>query len=729
MTLHMRPRFLLLQTLALLGFLLFASGQQNSVSAPPPTPKRAAIDVYHGARVTDDYRWLENWNDPAVQQWSDAQNLRTRSYLDKVPSRPAIRSRLEDLISGKTAQYFDVKYQAGLIFARKSQPPKERAVLVSLQSADDLDSEKIIVDPGAMGKAGSVSIDYFTPSIDGKLVAISLSENGTEDGTAHVFEVASGKELPDRVPRVNGATAGGGIAWRADGSGFYYTRYPQGNERPKEDLNFYQQIYFHKLGSDSREDTYVLGREFPRIAEVQLDSSEDGKYVLASVANGDGGQFAHYLMDPSGKWAQVTKFEDGVVSAKLGSDSLYLLSRKDAPRGRVLRVPLSSPELSKGVEVVAQSPGGSPTSDDYSRASIAKIEATTTRLYVVDQIGGPSRVRIFSEEDGGFKFLGEVPQPAISAVSEVVPLEGDDVLLSTSTWLRPTGWYRLDTKGGEAIQTAMASSSPIHFDDAEAVREFAVSKDGTRVPLNIIRKKGTKLEGKNPVLLEGYGGYNISMSPHFVGAMGRVWLDHGGVFVIANLRGGGEYGEQWHEAGKLTHKQNVFDDFIASAEYLIQKKYTSPAHLAILGGSNGGLLMGAALTQRPDLFRAVVSYVGIYDMLRTELDPNGVFNITEYGTVKDPEQFKALYAYSPYHHVKNGTSYPAVLFATGANDGRVNPYHSRKMVARLQAANNSDHPILLRTSANTGHGGVSRTQAIEELADTFAFLFDQLGMG
>src|SRR5581483_4769894 len=278
------------------------------------------------------------------------------------------------------------------------------------------------------------------------------------------------------------------------------------------------------------------------------------------------------------------------------------------------------------------------------------------------------------------------------------------------------------------VRTAMMSTSPIRFEDAEVVREFATSKDGTRVPLNIIRKKGTRLDGRNPVLLEGYGGYNISMSPHFLGALGRIWLDHGGVYVIANLRGGGEYGEEWHQAGNLTRKQNVFDDFIASAEYLIQAKYTNPARLAIVGGSNGGLLMGAALTQRPDLFRAVVSYVGIYDMLRTELDPNGVFNITEYGSVRDREQFQALYAYSPYHHVKNGAAYPAVLFATGANDGRVNPYHSRKMTARLQAATSSSYPILLRTSARAGHGTGSRTQAIEQFTDTLAFLFDQLGI-
>jgi prolyl oligopeptidase len=719
--------FLLIPALLLLaGF-----GQKSPVPAAPETAKHPVTDVYSGVHVTDDYRWLENGSDPAVQQWSDAQNLRTRAYLDKLPFRPALRARLEELIGGSTGYYFDLKYKAGLIFARKSQPPKERAILVSLRSADDLASERTVLDPGMIGHSGSLSIDYFAPSVDGKLIAVSLSANGTEDGTAHVFEVESGKELSDSVPRANGPTAGGSIVWKADGSGFYYTRYPQGDERSQEDLNFYQQIYFHKLGSDSREDAYVIGKEFPRIAEILLDSSADGRYILASVANGDGGQYEYYLMDPEGKWTQVTEFADGVVSAKIGGDSLYLLSRKDAPRGKVLRVPLDTPNLSSAVEVVGQSSGGASSSDESARASIAQIAPTDTRLYVVDQVGGPSRVRIFQSDNDNhrpFRRVGEVPQPPISAVSEGVPLEGDDVLLSTATWLKPAAWYRVEGKTGDTRRTAMASTSPIHFDDAEVVREFATSKDGTRVPLNIIRKKGTKLDGNNPVLLEAYGGFGISIYPHFVGPLGRMWLDHGGIYVISNVRGGGEYGEEWHHAGNLTRKQNVFDDFIGSAEYLIRAKYTSASRLAILGASNGGLLMGAALTQRPDLFRAVVSYVGVYDMLRFELDPNGMFNVPEFGSVKDPGQFKALYAYSPYHKVKNGTAYPAVLFSTGANDGRVNPYQSRKMAARLQAANSSDHPILLRTSANTGHASGSRTQAIESFADMFAFLFDQLGM-
>jgi prolyl oligopeptidase len=322
-----------------------------------------------------------------------------------------------------------------------------------------------------------------------------------------------------------------------------------------------------------------------------------------------------------------------------------------------------------------------------------------------------------------------VPLPPVSAIGQVVSVGGGDVLFYTSTYIQPGAWYCFDAASGKATRTALVETSPVNFDDAEVVRGFATSKDGTQVPLNIIRRKGTKLDGANPTLLYGYGGYGISEKPFFLGSFARIWLDQGGVYVDANLRGGAEYGEEWHAAGNLTHKQNVFDDFLASAQYLIDQKYTSPAHLAILGGSNGGLLMGAAFTQRPDLFRAVVSEVGIYDMLRVELDPNGAFNVTEFGTVKDPEQFKALYAYSPYHHVKDGTAYPAIYMPTGENDHRVNPMESRKMVARLQAASRSGYPILLRTSSAAGHGfGTALDEQIEEEADTFSFLFDQLGI-
>lgn len=700
-----------------------------AIPAPPVTPKHPVNDEYHGIMVTDDYRWLENWTDPAVKQWSAAENARTREYFDHLTTRSAIKDHLKQLVEESSASYFELQFRAGKLFAMKNEPPKQQPVLVVMRSADDPSSAKVIFDPTTASSKRSLAIDFFVPSFGGKYVAAAMSENGSEDAAAHVFEVATGKELSDVVPRVNFATAGGSIAWKADSSGFYYTRYPQGNERPAEDANFYQQVYFHKLGTDPKQDTYVIGKEFPRIAEIQLHMSDDGRWLLASVGNGDGGQFAHYVMDLDGHWTQITHFDDGVVGAKFGASdrggdgALYLLSRKDAPRGQILRVSLSQPDLAQAKAIVPQSSGGS---DETSRASIEDFVPTPGRLYVVDIIGGPSRVRVF---DNKGQALPAPNFPPVAAIGGGMLAGGGDALFNVSTYFEPAAWYRVDGANGQVVRTGLFQTSTVRFDDAEAVRAFAKSKDGTEVPLTVIHRKGTKLDGANPTLLTAYGGYGISITPHFLGPTYRAFLDAGGVVAEANLRGGAEYGEEWHLEGNLTHKQNVFDDFIACAQYLVDQKYTSPQHLAIMGGSNGGLLMGAALTQRPDLFRAVVSRVGIYDMLRVELDPNGQFNITEYGTVKDPEQFKALYAYSPYHHVQDGTAYPAVLMATGENDHRVNPMQSRKMIARLQAADSSGHPILLRTSSTAGHGiGSSLDERIEQQADALSFLFDQLGV-
>src|SRR5882762_705452 len=718
-------RNVLRSSLTIFLLSLTALAQAPSVPAPPATPKRPVIDEYQGVKVTDDYRWLENWDDPAVKQWSAAENARTREYFDQLAARPLIRERLKQLAAGESAAYSDLQFRGGTLFAIRYQPPQQQPTLVALRSADDPAGAKVIFDPNAVSAKGSLSVDFYVPSLDGKYVAAALSENGSEDSSAHVFEVATGRQLSDVIPRVNFATAGGSLEWKADGSGFYYTRYPQGNERAPEDANFYQQVYFHKLGAAPQQDTYVIGKDFPRIAEIQLRASADGRWLVAAVANGDGGEVAHYGRDAAGKWTQVTRFEDGIVAAKVGADDeLYLLSRKDAPRGQILRLPLTDLNLAHAKVIVPQSSGAD--SNETARASIENFVPTPGRLYVVDIMGGPSRVRVFDPEGHA---LAAPPLPPISAIGQVVSIGSGNVLFYTSTYLEPAAWYRFDAATAKTVRTALYETSPVKFDDAEVVRDFATSKDGTRVPVNIIRRKGTRLDGSNPSLLEGYGGYGISSKPYFVGSDSGVWLDQGGVFVFANLRGGAEYGEEWHKAGNLTRKQNVFDDFIACARFLIDQNYTSPARLAILGGSNGGLLMGAAFTQHPALFRAVVSYVGIYDMLRVELDPNGAFNVTEFGTVKDPEQFKALYAYSPYHHVKDGTAYPAILMPTGENDHRVNPMQSRKMTARLQAATSSDHPILLRTTASAGHGfGTAVDEQIEEDADVLSFLFDQLGV-
>lgn len=692
-----------------------ALGHLAAAQPAPETPKKTVSSQYHGVTVEDPYQWLENDNDPQVKSWSDAQNQRTRQYLDKLPDRAAIEKQLTEWYSKTSPSYSSLVSRPGILFAMKFQPPKQQPLLVTLASADDLKSEKVLLDPNVLDAKGTTAIDWFVPSLDGKYVAVSLSKGGSEDGTLHFYETATGKALPDTIAHVQYPTAGGSAAWNGDGSGIYYTRFPRKGERPDADLNFYQQIYFHKLGTPDSEDTYSIGADFPRIAEITLEASRDGKYILATVANGDGGDFAHYLLGPDGTWKQITQFSDQIKNARLGrDDALYLISRAGAPRGKILRLPLDAPELKNAAEIV-------PAGD----AVIERIVPSTDALYVGDLLGGPSQIRRF---DLNGKNSTIIPIPQISAVQEMLALEDGSLLFRDVSYTEPAAWFRCLNGKTEPAKTALRSTSPVSFADIEVRREFATSKDGAKIPLNILFRRGMKPDGSNPTLLYGYGGYGISMSPNFDFTR-RLWFDRGGVYVVANIRGGGEFGEDWHKAGNLTKKQNVFDDFAAAAEYLIKEKYTRPEKLAIQGGSNGGLLMGVMITQHPDLFRAVVSSVGIYDMLRVELAPNGAFNVTEFGTVKDPEQFKALYAYSPYHHVVDGTKYPSVLMMTGANDGRVAPYHSRKMTARLDEANKSGNPILLRTSSSAGHGqGTALSERVKQLADIYAFLFTQLGM-
>jgi prolyl oligopeptidase len=708
----MRVNFFLSSTATAIAL---ASSNPAFAESAPEIPKKPVTTEYHGVTVEDPYQWLEADDNSQVKAWSDAQNQRTRKYLDSLPDRAGIEKQLKEWYAKTSPSYFSLVSRRGILFAMKFQPPKQQPLLVTLASPDDLKSEKVVLDPNILDTKGATTIDWFVPSLDGKYLAVSLSKGGSEDGTLHFYETATGKALPDTIAHVQYPTAGGSAAWNADGTGVFYTRFPRKGERPDTDLNFYQQIYFHKLGTPDTEDAYSLGKDFPRIAEINLAASHDGKYILATVANGDGGDFAHYLLGPDKAWKQITQFSDQIKLARLGRDNtLYLLSRADAPRGKILRLPLDAPELKNAAEIVSA-----------GEAVIEKIVPSKEALYTGDLLGGPSQIRRF---DLNGKNPTTIPIPQISSVQEMLALEDGSLLFRAVSYTEPSAWFHSGNDKPEPMKTALRSTSPVSFADIEVHREFATSKDGTKIPLNVLSRKGMKRDGNNPTLLYAYGGYGISMSPNFDFTR-RLWFDQGGVYVVANIRGGGEFGEEWHKAGNLTKKQNVFDDFAAAAEYLIKENYTRPGKLAIQGGSNGGLLMGAMITQHPDLFRAVVSSVGIYDMLRVELAPNGAFNVTEFGTVKDPEQFKALYAYSPYHHVVDGTKYPAVLMMTGANDGRVAPYHSRKMTARLLAANKSANPILLRTSSSAGHGiGTALSERIKQSADIYAFLFAQLGM-
>ena len=702
-----------------------------------PTVRQPVTNVYHGVAVVDDYQWLEEAGTPGVREWTRLQNEHTRAYFARLSYRDGIAQQLAQLRGEESARYSDLQERKGRIFALRFKPPAQQPVLVRLSALAAPALWRTVFDPNTYNTNGTTAIDWYVPSPDGRVVAVTLSEGGSEQGTLHFFEVESGRKFGDEIPRVQYPTGGGSAAWTADGSGICYTRYPHQGERPEADINFYQQVWYHRLGTPVADDQYVIGKDFPRIAEIDLEASEDGQWILAAVANGDGGDFAHYLRDAAGQWRQLTRFEDGVKRVTFGRDgALYLLSRRNAPRGKVLRLDLRIGQASRLPNAsLAPRAGGTPAllfdllkatvAAPESRGVVQEFAPCDNGLYVASLRAGPSELLYYRH---GSTRPREVPTLPVSTVSGLDSWHADDLVFGNVSYLKPFAWFSCDPQASRPRRTALYMTAPVDFEDIEVAREFATSKDGTKVPVNILRKRGLKRDGRNPTLLYGYGGYGISLTPSFDSTR-RIWFDAGGVYAVANLRGGGEYGEAWHKAGNLTHKQHVFDDFIAAAEHLIQRRYTHPTKLAVEGASNGGLLMGAFLTQRPDLARAVVARVGIHDMLRVELDPNGQFNVTEFGTVKDPEQFRALFAYSPFHHVRDGVKYPAVLLSTGENDGRVNPAQSRKMAARLQAATVSDRPILFRSTASAGHGiGSALKDRIAEQADILAFLFDQLGV-
>jgi len=688
----------------------------------PEARMETVVDTYHGTEVAEDYRWLEDWDDPEVRAWSEAQNAHARGVLGSLPGGAAIRARVTEILESAPVEHYGLTWRGGRLFALKYQPPMNQPFLVVMPSADEPEAARVIVDPNQLDPSGSTSIDWYEPSPDGSVVAVSLSVGGSESGDVHLYETETGQGTGEVIPRVNGGTAGGDLAWTPDGSGFFYTRYPREGERPPEESAFYQQLWFHTVGTPAAEDRYELGEDFDKIVEIEVEAEAGTGRYLAIVQYGDSGRFAHFIRELDGTWNQITSYGDGNIEVVFGPQgSLFIVSRNGAPRGKILRLPSSDTPMKRATEVIPE--GEDTIVSQFSQTDTMIV--TETKLYLIYQLGGPSEIRVF-DHDGR-----PLPGPSVPPVSRVglnlVRLDGEDILFSNTSYVDPMTWYRFRATDGATNRTALFADYPVSFEDAEVVRDFTVSKDGTRIPINIIRRKGIELDGGNPVLLNGYGGFGLPRTPRF-SAMRRIWLDHGGVYAVANIRGGGEYGEEWHRAGTLTRKQNVFDDFYACMSYLVEAGYTTPEKLVIEGGSNGGLLMGAMIVQHPEAARTVVSHVGIYDMLRVELSSNGRFNIPEYGTVEDPDQFRALYAYSPYHNVEDGFPYPAILFLTGANDPRVDPMQSRKMTARLQAATTSGLPVLLRTSADTGHGGAPLSEKIEQYADVYGFIFDRLGI-
>jgi prolyl oligopeptidase len=682
---------------------------------PPIAKPRPAHDTYHGVTVEDPYQWLEGSTDE-VKQWSEAQNRYARGILDKLPEIEALRGELAAIVKAPITQYGGFKVAGGKLFAFRKDPKKEQAELVVMTDPMKIDTVHLVIDPTATGGTHA-SIDWFVPAPDGKRVAVSLSENGSEKGSLHVLDL-DGKELEPVIPNVQRGTGGGSLAWAPNG--FHYTRYPAPGEKPDAERDFWMQAWFHETGKPIASDVYEFGKDLPKIAEIVLESDARGR-VLAKVQNGDGGTFRHYLRDPKLKtWRQLTEWDDQVVYVGFGpTEDLWLVSRKDAPRGKVMRLPPTG-ALAAAKVVVPEGKDSIVTSfynDDHG------VTHAGNMFYLYYQVGGPTEVRVFTQ---GGKPAKSPALPPVSSVGISVPWR-DGILVSAWSYTTPRTVYRFTPSSGALVAIAgLSPKPPVDLSGFEVTRELATSKDGTKIPLNIVWPKGAARDGSVPCLATGYGGYNISETPHFLASWAPL-LKRGVCYVHVNLRGGGEFGEEWHRAGMLTHKQNVFDDMAAALAYVVDKKLTSRAHLGIIGGSNGGLLMGAIITQHPELVKAVVSEVGIYDSLRVERTTNGAYNVPEFGTVADEAQFKALYAYSPYHHVVAHTAYPAILLMTGANDARVEPWHSRKFAAALLAARSTSAPILLRTSANAGHGsGTDTTEVIDQLAQITAFLLAQL---
>jgi prolyl oligopeptidase len=673
----------------------------------PETPTSDVLDLLHGEEIADPYRWLEDGQSAETRAWTASQNALTEKYLAAVPGRQRIRRRLEELLA---IGVISVPTPAhGRYFYLRREGSQNQPVLYWRQGVEGKD--QIAVDPNALNEVGTTALDWFYPSMDGRLLAYGLSENGTEESVLQLLDVSTGRELPDRIDRMRAAS----LAWLPDGTGFYYSRYPAPGDVPKGEEHYHRAIFFHELGTDPATDPLIF-----RPAEKEywpgVSVSPDGRWLLISVAR-TFDQTDLYLRDlvSGAPFIPVAENLPALFDGEIAHGRLFLRTNLEAPTYRLYVVDPRHPERSAWQEIVA--PNAEAVLEDVAiagnRLALSYLELASSRFRLTDLEGRP---------------VTEVPLPALGSLFGVgSEWDGRELFYGFSSYTIPPSVYHVDLAAERPTlwKRVQADFDPSHYQ----VRQVRYSsRDGTPISMFLVHRNAVRLEGDNPTYLTGYGGFNISMTPGFSRSL-LLWLEHGGIFAVPNIRGGGEYGETWHQAGILASKQNSFDDFIGAAEWLIREGYTRPERLAVAGGSNGGLLVGAALTQRPDLFRAVLIQVPLLDMLRYHRFLIARLWIPEYGSAEDPEQFRWLRAYSPYHRVRDGVPYPAVLLATAESDTRVDPMHARKMAARLQAATSADHPILLRLESRAGHGaGKPLSKLLDELTDTWSFVFWELGV-
>ncbi len=688
------------------------AADKSKPSAPPAAEAKPVVDVFHGTKVVDNYRWLEDATNPATQKWVDGEMSYTRALLDPLPGREQLRKRLTELlaIGSVTPPQIAGRYY----FYTRREGMQNQPVLYVREGVNG--SDRVLVDVNQLAADGTVALDWFEPSENGKYVAYGTSASGSEMSTLHIIETKTGTVLPDTIDRTRDCS----IAWLHDSHGFYYTRYPKKGDVPEGQERYNRHVFYHELGDDVEHDDAIFGEGRDPEDWPEIHLSNDGQWLLIDVEQG-WAKSELFLMDLKKNTppTRVTTGKNFLYRGEVYGGKLYITTNEDAPRYRVFVTDAGDYEREHWKELISQAD--------------AVLESTAIyggKLFAQYQQNASSQLKILNL-DG--KKLADLTLPALGTVfGSGGRWNRDEIFYGFESFTFPSSIYRYDLKDNSTSLWTKVAAPSIDSSAYEVKQEWFKSKDGTHVPMFIVQKKGLEESGRNPTLLTAYGGFNVSELPEFDSDI-FAWLEHGGIYAVANLRGGAEFGEDWHRAGMLDKKQNVFDDMIAAAEHLIAEKYTDSRHLAIQGGSNGGLLMGAMITQRPDLFRAVVCQVPLLDMLHYQEFQIARLWIPEYGNAENPEQFKWLYAYSPYHHVKAGVEYPAILFMTADTDTRVDPMHAKKMTALMQAearnGSSRTRPILLRIETKAGHGARKPVaKQIEELTDVYSFLWWQVGV-
>jgi len=665
---------------------------------PPPSKTDPVTEVLHGVTVTDPYRWLEDQNAPATRAWLAAQDKFARAYLDGIPGRDQLRKELGALLKIDTVS--SPIARGGRYFFSRRLASEDRFSLCMRQGIGG--NDEVLVDPAKVSDDPTTSVQFAGITEDGSLVAYGLRRGGEDESEIHLLDVATRRRLPDGLPRGRC-----GLAIKPDKTGFYYNCFAVG-QGPR--------VWYHAMRASPQTDKRIFGEGYGPTENIGARLSEDGRWLLIVAGEGVPRKRSEiYVQDlaHSGPLETILK-EDDQWDPDFAGDALLLTTNWRAPNRRVFRVDLHHPQRDQWREILPE-----------SKLAIRSASAVGGRLFVSYLDNVVTHIRQF-DLDG--KALGDLTLPGIGTASTPGGRwSGNEAFFSFTSFVEPSTIYRLNVSTGQR-DLWFRPKIPIDTGNIEAKQVWYKSKDGTPVPMFVVHRKGLPLDGNRPALLTGYGGFNIPSLPDF-NSVAAWWVEGGGVYALANMRGGGEFGESWHKAGMFEKKQNVFDDFIAAAEWLIQNKYTRPARLGIRGGSNGGLLMGAMMTQRPDLFGAIVCGAPLLDMLRYHKMSVGAWWTSEYGSADDPTQFAYLYKYSPYHNVRKGANYPPILFVSGDFDTRVDPAHARKMTAMMQAANASRNPILLRYDTKGGHSGIANVNTtVEEQVDQMSFLADRLGL-